>query len=69
MENLLIPLLIFFTFAPLVFGFILWVYGKSKNIRKMRHNGFIIMMLTLLLIGIFLFTIGASLFYVWLINN
>jgi len=69
MEQFLIPLLMFFTFAPLVFGFILWIYGRAKNKRSLRHNGFIIMMLTLLLIGIFVFTVGASLFYVWLINN
>ncbi len=69
MESYIIPLLLFFSLAPIVFGFILWIYGRRKNSKNLRHNGFIIMMLSFLLIGIFAFTIGASLFYVWLINN
>ncbi len=61
-----IYILLFLTVAPIFWGFGLWIYGRAKGNRKMRHNGFIMMMLSFLLIFLVVFTIGATLFYLYL---
>jgi len=61
--------LLFFTVAPVFIGMGIWVYGRVKNKKKLRHNGFIMMMLSLLIIFLLIFTIGATLLYLYLINN
>ena len=52
--------------GPIFIGMGVWIYGIVKNKKKVRHNGFIMMMLSILIVFIFLFTIGAALFYLYL---
>lgn len=61
--------LLFLAVAPVFIGMGLWIYGRVKNKKKLRHNGFIMMMLSLLLIFLLLFTVGATFFYIYLINR
>jgi hypothetical protein len=69
MKDFIIPLLLFFSLAPIVLGFVLWIYGRKKKNKKLRHNGFMMMMLSLLIVFIFVFTIGATIFYIYIISK
>ncbi|MDD2393376.1 MAG: hypothetical protein PHN99_00200 [Eubacteriales bacterium] len=68
-DTLLLIALLFFTVAPVFIGMGVWIYGRVKNKKKLRHNGFIMMMLSLLIIFLLIFTVGAVFFYMYLINR
>ncbi|MHB1483183.1 MAG: hypothetical protein ACYCYI_00830 [Saccharofermentanales bacterium] len=69
MKNLVLPFFLIFSVLPIFIGFGAWMLGRYKHNRKLRHNGFIMMMISLLLIFIILFTLAASLFYTYLVSN
>lgn len=61
--------LLFLTVAPIFWGLGMWIYGIRKGKKKIRHNGFIMMMLSLVLIFLVLFTVGATIFYLYLTSK
>ena len=64
-----IYILIFLTVAPIFWGMGMWIYGRRTGKKKLRHNGFIMMMLSLLLVFLVLFTLGATIFYLYLTSG
>lgn len=66
MENIVLTSLIFFSVAPIFLGLGFWIYGRAKGKKNIRHNGFIIMMISLVFIFLMLFTVFASIFYLYL---
>ncbi len=68
-KNILLVLFGLFSISPIFIGLAFWIIGRAKNNKKMRHNGFVIMMLSLLIIAVFVFSIAATLFYTYLVNK
>lgn len=69
MTNFILPFFLIFSVLPIFIGFGAWMTGRHKKNKKLKHNGFIMMMISLLLLFILAFTIGATLFYTYLISR
>ncbi len=69
MSSFILPAFLIFSVSPIFIGMAIWLIGINKKNKKMRHNGFMMMMLSLLIIFIFAFTIFATVFYAWLISK
>ena len=55
--------------APIIIGTGLWVFGIFRKNKKVRHQGFLMMMTSLILIFMLLGTLAVVLLYMYFANR